>query len=91
MAIAPITTRDAEELVSSDRTDRLVAGFRGAPAADRGALTDLMLRLSKLSIDRPEIVELDLNPLFALPEGYLPVDARIRVEPVSEGPPLKGW
>jgi len=89
--IAPITTRDAEELVSSDRTDRLIAGFRGAPAADRSALIDLMLRLSKLSIDRPEIVELDLNPLFALPEGYLPVDARIRVEPVREGPPIKGW
>ena len=50
-----------------------------------------MLRLSKLAIDRPEIAELDLNPLFALPEGYLPVDARIRVEPVREGPPLKGW
>jgi len=89
--IAPITTRDAEELVSSDRTNRLVDGFRGAPPADRGALIDLMLRLSKLSIDRPEIVELDLNPLFALPEGYLPVDARIRVEPVREGPPIKGW
>ncbi len=89
--IAPITTRDAEELVSTGRTERLVAGFRGAPAADHGALIDLMLRLSKLSIDRPEIVELDLNPLFALPEGYLPVDARIRVEPVREGPPLKGW
>jgi acetyl coenzyme A synthetase (ADP forming)-like protein len=89
--IAPITTRDAEELVSSNRTGRLVAGFRGAPPADRGVLIDLMLRLSKLAIDRPEIVELDLNPLFALPKGYLPVDARIRVEPVREGPPLKGW
>ncbi|MGD0273418.1 MAG: GNAT family N-acetyltransferase [Gaiellaceae bacterium] len=89
--IAPITTRDAEELVSSGRTKRLVAGFRGAPPADEAALIDLMLRLSKLAIDRPEIAELDLNPLFALPEGYLPVDARIRVEPVRESPPLKGW
>jgi acetate---CoA ligase (ADP-forming) len=89
--IAPITTRDAEELVSSGRTKRLVAGFRGAPPADEPALIDLVLRLSKLAIDRPEIVELDLNPLFALPEGYLPVDARIRVEPVREGPPLRGW
>ncbi len=89
--IAPITTRDAEELVSSGRTARLVAGFRGAPAADREALIDLVLRLAKLAVDRPEIAELDLNPLFALPKGYLPVDARIRVEPVREGPPLKGW
>jgi acetyl coenzyme A synthetase (ADP forming)-like protein len=89
--IAPIRTRDAEELVDSGRTARLVAGFRGAPPADRGALIDLVIRLSKLAIDRPEIVELDLNPLFALPEGYLPVDARIRVEPVREGPPLRGW
>jgi acetyl coenzyme A synthetase (ADP forming)-like protein len=89
--IAPITTRDAEELVSSGRTDRLASGFRGAPPADRPALIDLMLRLSRLATDRPEIVELDLNPLFALPEGYLPVDARIRVESVRGGPPLKGW
>jgi acyl-CoA synthetase (NDP forming) len=89
--IAPITTRDAEELVSTGRTKRLVEGFRGAPPADEAALIDLVLRLSKLAIDRPEIVELDLNPLFALPEGYLPVDARIRVEAVREGPPLKGW
>jgi acyl-CoA synthetase (NDP forming) len=89
--IAPITTRDAEELVSGGRTERLVAGFRGAPPADKGALIDLVLRLARLAIDRPEIVELDLNPLFALPEGYLPVDARIRVEPVRESPPLRGW
>jgi acetyl coenzyme A synthetase (ADP forming)-like protein len=89
--IAPITIRDAEELVDSGRTARLVDGFRGAPRADREALIDLVLRLAKLAVDRPEIAELDLNPLFALPKGYLPVDARIRVEPVREGPPLKGW
>jgi acetyl coenzyme A synthetase (ADP forming)-like protein len=89
--IAPITIRDAEELVDSERTARLVAGFRGAPPADREALIDLVLRLARLAVDRPEIVELDLNPLFALPESYLPVDARIRVEAAREGPPLKGW
>ncbi|MGZ4461248.1 MAG: bifunctional acetate--CoA ligase family protein/GNAT family N-acetyltransferase [Gaiellaceae bacterium] len=89
--IAPLTDRDAEELVSSDRTARLVGGFRGAPAADRGALIDLVLRLARLATDHPEIVELDLNPVFALPDGYVPVDARIRVTAAVEGPPLKGW
>jgi acetyl coenzyme A synthetase (ADP forming)-like protein len=89
--IAPLTDRDAEELISSDRTARLIGGFRGAPAADRGALIDLVLRLARLATERPEIVELDLNPVFALPDGYVPVDARIRVATPVEGPPLKGW
>jgi acetyl coenzyme A synthetase (ADP forming)-like protein len=89
--IAPLTDRDAEELVSSDRTARLIGGFRGAPPADRGALIDLVLRLARLATDRPEIVELDLNPVFALPDGYVPVDARIRVAIPVEGPRLKGW
>ena len=51
--IAPLTDVDAEELVSTGKAGRLVAGFRGAPAADAAALADLLHRLSRLAEDLP--------------------------------------
>ena len=76
---------DAAELVTGGKAGRLVAGFRGAPPADVDALVDLVLRLARLGDDLPEVAELDLNPVLALPEGCVVVDARVRVrrpEPV---------
>ena len=61
--LAPLTDLDAEELVHSGKAGRLVAGFRGTPPADEGALVDLLLRLSLLVEELPEVVELDLNPV----------------------------
>jgi acyl-CoA synthetase (NDP forming) len=68
-----------------------VAGFRGAPPADEGALTDLLLRLSLLADELPEVVELDLNPVLALPSGCLVVDARVRVADRSQARRTKSW
>ena len=70
---------------------RLFAGFRGAPPADETALVDLLLRLSLLANDLPEVAELDLNPVIARPDGCLAVDARIRVQARSQARPLKSW
>src|SRR5262249_23380049 len=66
--LAPLTDVDAEELVHSGKAGRLVVGFRGSAPADAGALTDLLHRLSALAEDLPEVAELDLNPVIALPE-----------------------
>src|SRR5581483_1212619 len=77
--IAPLTDRDAEELVTSGKAGRLVAGFRGAAPADTAALVDLLLRLSRLADELPEVAELDLNPVLARPDGCVAVDARVRV------------
>jgi len=77
--IAPLTGVDADELVTSGKAGSLVAGFRGAPAADVEALKDLLHRLSRLGEDLPEVAELDLNPVFALPDRCVAVDARVRV------------
>ena len=81
--IAPLTDRDADELLHEIRGFPLLAGYRGRPAADVGALRDVLLRISRLADDVPEIVELDLNPLIALPDGQgcRIVDARIKVGP----------
>ena len=84
--LAPLTDVDAAALVEGGKAGRLVAGFRGGPAADAAALVDLLGRLSRLGEDLPELAELDLNPILALPEKYVAVDARIRVRrppPVS--------
>jgi len=89
--LAPLTDLDAEELVHSGKAGRLVAGFRGAPRADAAALVDLLLRLSLLADEVPEIAELDLNPVLALPDRCLAVDARVRIAPPAQAQRLKTW
>ena len=61
-------------------------GFRGAPPADAGALVDLVHRLARLAEDAPEVAELDLNPVLALPDGCVAVDARVRLRHPSAQP-----
>jgi acyl-CoA synthetase (NDP forming) len=89
--IAPLTDIDAEELVQGGKAGRLVRGFRGAPAADASALVTLVHRLSQLSIDLPEIVELDLDPVIGREDGCVAVDARVRLQARPAGRTLKSW
>ena len=51
--------------------------MRGLPQADRGAIADVLLRVSQLVTDFPEIAELDVNPLMAMPSGAIAADARV--------------
>jgi len=80
--VTPITDRDAREMVKSIRGYRLLEGYRGHPPADIEALNDLLLRVGRLVEEVPEMSEMDLNPVFALPpgQGCLVVDARISVK-----------
>jgi acyl-CoA synthetase (NDP forming) len=89
--LAPLTDRDAEELVEGGKAGQLVRGFRGAAAADAGALVTLVHRLSRLAIDVPELAELDLNPVIALSDGCVAVDARIRLRRTAADRTLKTW
>ena len=89
--IAPLTDRDVDELVFGGKAGRLVRGFRGAPAADGGALADLLLRLARLGEDFPAVAELDLNPVLALPDRCVAVDARIRVRRPEHVTRTKTW
>jgi acetyl coenzyme A synthetase (ADP forming)-like protein len=88
--IAPLTDVDADELVHEGKAGRLVRGFRRAPA-DAEALTDLVLRLSRLAEDLPEVAELDLNPVLALPDRCVIVDARVRLRRLEPALSLKSW
>jgi len=83
--VTPITARDAGEMVRSIRGYRLLEGYRGHAAADVAAVEDVLLRIARLVEEVPEISELDLNPVFALPpgQGCLVIDTRIRVAPLG--------
>ena len=89
--LAPLTDVDAEELVRSGKAGQLVAGFRGAPPADEAALVDLLLRLSLLAEELPEVAELDLNPVLALPDRCVAVDARVRAARPVQPHRAKSW
>jgi acyl-CoA synthetase (NDP forming) len=80
--VTPVTDRDAREMVREIRGSRLLEGYRGHPPADIKALEEVLLRISLLLEEVPDITELDLNPIFALPpgQGCQIVDARARVE-----------
>ena len=80
--IAPLTRRDAEEMVGEIRSVKLLRGVRGQPPADFDALVEGLLRLSQLVVDFPEIVEMDLNPLAVFPKGggTVAMDARLALK-----------
>jgi acetyl coenzyme A synthetase (ADP forming)-like protein len=79
--VAPLTDRDADELLREIRGHALLSGYRGRPPADVKALRDALLRMSCLAEQVPEIEELDLNPVIALSPGAgcRVIDARIKV------------
>lgn len=79
--ITPLTNFDAPDMIRKIKGYRLLTGYRGHPSADLEALEETLLRVSRLVEEVPEISELDLNPIFALPPGHgcRIVDARIRI------------
>ena len=70
LRLCPITREDALEMIGEVQGARLLRGFRGAPAADVGALADTLVRVSQMAAQlEGSLGELDLNPLMALPAG----------------------
>jgi acyl-CoA synthetase (NDP forming)/RimJ/RimL family protein N-acetyltransferase len=86
--IAPLTDRDADELMRAVRGFGLLQGYRNQPPADLRALRDLVLKISYLGAQIPELLELEFNPVMALQagHGYQIVDARARVAPADRSP-----
>jgi acyl-CoA synthetase (NDP forming)/RimJ/RimL family protein N-acetyltransferase len=85
--LTPLTDTDAAALIRSIHAAPLLLGHRGSPAADLGALQDILLRVSRLADDLPQVAELDLNPVIARPEGAHVVDTRVRVLPAEPADP----
>jgi acetyl coenzyme A synthetase (ADP forming)-like protein len=88
LKVAPLTDQDAAELVRSLRSSPLLFGYRGSTPVDTAALEDLLLRLSRLGEQVPELAELDLNPVIARPGSVVVVDWRMRLTPAGRRPSL---
>ncbi|OAN44706.1 GCN5 family acetyltransferase [Paramagnetospirillum marisnigri] len=85
MALPPLNMNLAAEVISRTRVSRLLEGYRGRAPVNRQAIELALVQLSQLVIDFPEIVELDINPLFADSQGVLALDARITVAKAKPG------
>jgi acetate---CoA ligase (ADP-forming) len=82
LKIHPITDLDADEMIGSLKMTKLLEGYRGSPPMDVKAVQDLLLRVSAMVEDIPEIAELDLNPVTVMTKGkgYRVIDARIMLK-----------
>ncbi len=85
-AVPPLSTGAAGRLVSSIRTAPLLHGYRGSPPVDVRALTEVVVRVSRLASEIPEVAELDLNPVIVSPAGAVAVDWKVRIAAVPRGP-----
>ena len=79
----PLNLPLARELISRTRIDRLLQSHRDRPAADIDALCLALVKVSQMIVDMPEIVELDINPLFADERGVVCIDAHMRVQALA--------
>ena len=85
MALPPLNMNLAREMISRTRISRLLAGYRNRQAVDMDKLCLTLLKVSQMVIDLPEILELDINPLWSDENGVLALDARIKVAPNENG------
>ena len=80
--LVPLTDKDAGQMIKEIKGHPMLEGVRGQPPADIAALRSAIVKVSEFVAKHPEVRELDLNPMFAYPDGALAVDARIVI---SEG------
>ncbi len=78
--IAPLTDSDADDLIRTIPGAPLLLGRRGTPPADLAALRDMLLRVSRMADDLPQITELELSPVVARPDGAQAAGGRVRVQ-----------
>ncbi|MFI7290845.1 GNAT family N-acetyltransferase [Streptomyces anulatus] len=83
--LVPATDRDAAELIRSIRAAPVLFGWRGSAPVDTAALEELLLRLSRLVDDHPEVVSVALEPVVVAPHGLTVLGASVRLAP----PPVR--
>jgi acyl-CoA synthetase (NDP forming) len=81
--IVPLSPRDAAEMIREIKGYPLLEGYRGQEAVDISRLEELLLKVSEFVEQNPEIMELDLNPIFAYSDGAVAADARVILEAVK--------
>ena len=87
VALPPLNVNLARTLVERTRISRRLSGYRDRPPANLEAIYRTLMQVSQLVCDLPEVVELDINPLFADEHGVLALDARFRVQGATTSGP----
>jgi acyl-CoA synthetase (NDP forming) len=77
LRVAPVDKAEALEMIRQIRAFPLLAGARGRPAGDLDRLAELLVRVSHLPFEYPDLAEMDLNPVFVLPDGVWVGDVRV--------------
>lgn len=80
VALPPLNAYMAEQIIAKTKAAKYLAAFRQLPPANRRALVEVLLNISVMVSELPEILELDINPLFADERGVIAVDARIKAQ-----------
>jgi len=75
--ILPIEESDAREMITEIKGYEILKGARGNPPRDIQAIKEVLMKISKLTMENPEINEIDLNPIFVFEKGLQVVDARM--------------
>jgi acetyltransferase len=86
LALPPLNTRLARDLMAQTRIHQLLTGYRERPPADLDAIAVTLIEMAQLVMDFAEIAELDINPLLADQDGVIALDARIRVARATTPP-----
>ncbi|MGW3106474.1 bifunctional acetate--CoA ligase family protein/GNAT family N-acetyltransferase [Streptomyces sp. NPDC001100] len=79
--LAPLTDHDVHDLITAPRCAPLLFGAHGSRPVDLEGLEQLLLRLSRMASDLPQLAEADFNPVLAAPGGVSVLDARVRLLP----------
>ncbi|MCY7372016.1 MAG: GNAT family N-acetyltransferase [Polaromonas sp.] len=79
IALPPLNRVLAREVIARTRVAKLLAGYRDHPPARLDAICDVLMAVSQMLADLPELAELDINPLLADQDGVIALDARLRV------------
>ncbi|MFJ1730299.1 GNAT family N-acetyltransferase [Streptomyces sp. NPDC088254] len=85
--LAPLTDHDVHDLITAPRCAPLLFGAHGNGPVDLAGLEQLLLRLSRMAADLPQLAEADFNPVLATPDGVTVLDARIRLVPCGPQDP----
>ena len=80
LRLLPLTKEEAIDMIREIKGYGLIAGYRGRPAVDEQALADCLLTVARLAERSPDIIEIDLNPVFAYPKGIQVADVRMIVK-----------
>ena len=80
----PVGPADVRTALQSLRTWPLLTGFRGSPPLDGDAVVELVRSVAELALDRPDVLELDLNPVIVTETGPFCVDAKVRVRSADQ-------